>query len=253
VVVVTSAQIDAWLGAFVWPFLRILAFFAAAPLVRDASIPTRVKVGLAVCIAIVVAPTLPENAVAIDSARAPLVAVHQVLIGVALAWVLRVVFAAVELAGELVGLQMGLAFGGFIDPQSGGQAQIVGSFLGLLAMLVFLAMDGHLTMIAALARSFDLLPVGADPGTMLDAGHLAALGGELFALGLQLAAAPAATVLLVNVSLGVLARSAPQLNVFAVGFPATLLVGFFALAASLGGFLAAVQAALDSALAGMLR
>lgn len=245
----TSAEIDAWLAAFLWPFLRVAAVIGAAPLLRDAGVPARVKVGLAALVTLVIVPTLPAPAVTLAGPQAPLVAAQQVLIGIALAWSLRIVFAAVETAGELIGLQMGLSFGGFIDPQSGAQAPIVGGFLGLLATLVFLGMDGHLMMIAALAQSFAVVPIGAPTGPITDPARLAALGGAIFALGLKLAAAPAATLLLVNLSLGVLARSAPQLNVFAVGFPATLLVGFVALLAALRVFLPGIEAALENALA----
>ncbi len=248
----TSAQLDAWVAAFVWPFLRVLAFIGTAPLLHDRAVPARVKVGLAAAVAAAIAPSLPAAPASLSAPGALLLIAQQVLIGVALGWSLRIVFAAVELAGDLVGLQMGLAFAGFIDPASGHPSPMVGSFLALLATLIFLAIDGHLVMIAALGESFRAVPVGAEGAPLTDPARLVATGATLFRIGLELALPALVTMLLVNLALGVLARAAPQLNVFAVGFPATLLVGFAALAAALAAFGPAVTAALEAAVAAML-
>jgi flagellar biosynthesis protein FliR len=253
VITLTSAQIETWIAAFIWPFCRIVALLSTAPILHDQTVAARLKIGLALAITVLVAPTLPSPPASISAATAPFVLVQQVLIGAALGFAMRIVFAAVELAGDQIGLQMGLSFAGFIDPQSGAPAPLLGSFLGLLAALVYLSLNGHLHLIAALVESFAIWPVAPAATATLNLAQLVAWGGELFRLGLQLALPVLATMLLVNLALGVLARSAPQLNVFAVGFPATLLAGFALIAALLPLFGPAFQRALESGLVLLLR
>ncbi len=251
-ITVTSAALEGWIAALLWPFVRILALLATAPVLHDKAVPRRVKIGLALAVAVLVAPLLPPPPVGLSSPDAVGVLAEQVLLGAALGFAMRIVFAAVELAGEMIGLQMGLSFAGFIDPQSGNPVPLVSSFLGLIASLVFLAVNGHLMLIAAVTESFAVWPVGA-AGAKIDLPRMAAWGGEVFRLGLQLSLPVLATLLLVNLALGVLARAAPQLNLLAVGFPATLLAGFLLLAAMLPVFVPALQRALEASLQMMLR
>jgi flagellar biosynthetic protein FliR len=253
VIAFTSAQIDAWIAALAWPFVRILALLATAPILHDRTVPARLKIGLAFAITVLVAPTLPASPVGIGSPGALAALAQQLAVGAALGFAMRVVFAAVEVAGEQIGLQMGLSFGGFIDPQSGAQSPLLGSFLGLVAAFLYLSLDGHLHLVAVLVESFSVWPVAPQPSPALDPLRLAAWGGEVFRLGLHLALPVLATLLLVNLALGVLARSAPQLNIFAVGFPATLLAGFALVAAALPLFGPAFQRALEGALQALLR
>jgi flagellar biosynthetic protein FliR len=133
----------------------------------------------------------------------------------------------------MIGLQMGLSFATFVDPQNSNQSPLVGSFLAMVAMLLFLAIDGHLLLLAALYDSFEIIPVGAGALSKFRWEHLALLGTQLFSLGLQIALPVLSTMLLVNMSLGVMARAAPQLNLFSVGFPLTLATGTLLLAAFL--------------------
>jgi flagellar biosynthetic protein FliR len=159
---------------------------------------------------------------------------QQTLIGIAMGLVLRVVFAALDLMGEIISLQMGLSFATFFDPVAGGQTAVVGEFLTLIATLVFLSLNGHLLMIDALARSFEWLPVSA---TLPHKGGwliLARFGASIFASGLLMALPVVTALLITNIALGVLTRAAPQLNLFAIGFPITLTVGFGVLLLALG-------------------
>lgn len=148
--------------------------------------------------------------------------------------VLRVVFAALDLMGEIISLQMGLSFATFFDPIAGGQTAVVGEFLTLLATLVLLSLNGHLLMLDALARSFEWLPVSATlphrGGWMI----LVRFGASIFASGLLMALPVVTALLITNIALGVLTRAAPQLNLFAIGFPITLTVGFGVLLLTLG-------------------
>lgn len=224
---VTSAQLEGWLALLAFPMARILGFVGAAPVFGNNAVPRRIKlvVGLAVTMGVmpVVTATPPE---AIDSWAGILILFQQTLIGIAMGLVLRVVFAALDLMGEIISLQMGLSFATFFDPVAGGQTAVVGEFLTLIATLVFLSLNGHLLMIDALARSFEWLPVSA---TLPHKGGwlvLARFGASIFASGLLMALPVVTALLITNIALGVLTRAAPQLNLFAIGFPITLTVGF---------------------------
>jgi len=234
---VTSAQLDVWLAAFLWPFTRILALLASAPLAGNQKYPAQAKVGLAVLITIVVAPLLPPlPAVAPDSAAGLAILVQQLVIGLAMGFAMRLVFTAVEMAGELIGLQMGLGFATLYDPQNSTQMPVVGQFLGLIAALAFLAANGHLVVLSVLADSFNVMPIGASvlgPGAWKT---LASWGGSIMYAALLLSLPLIAVLLTVNLALGVLSRAAPQLNIFAVGFPVTLMIGFGALLACMPYF-----------------
>ena len=169
------------------------------------------------------------------------------VIGLAMGFALRLVFTAVEMAGDLIGLQMGLGFAMFYDPGDVQHTPIVGQFMSLLATLTFLAINGHLLVISTLAESFRALPIGHAP---LQGGFFQALaqhGAIVFVAGLQLALPLIVTLLVVNLSLGVLTRAAPQLNIFAVGFPVTLAIGFAALVLTLPYFGPLFERTLDEA------
>lgn len=224
---VTGGQLEAWIAAWLWPFVRVLALFSAAPLFYHSSVPVRVKVALAMVITIVVAPSLPPIPAAADAGW---LLVQQLAIGIGIGLALQLMFAAFEVAGDLLGLQMGLSFASFVDPQNAQHSPLLGSFLVLLATLVFLGMNGHLLMIAGISESFRVIPIGSQGPSFADWKGLALLGSEMFRVGLHMALPVLVTLLLMNLALGILSRAAPQLNLLAVGFPATLLVGLTGLA-----------------------
>lgn len=223
---VTTAQLNAWLVLFLWPFARILALVAVAPITGNAQFPTIAKIGFALVLTVLVAPGLPLPAVDPGSGAGLLLLARETALGIAMGLAMRVVFAGVATAGDVIGLQMGLGFAQFYDAQSGGQTPVVGQFLGLLASLTFLSLNGHLVMLATLIDSFRAVPVEAAPGQWL---ALAEAGGMVMRAALLLSLPLIATLLVVNTALGVLARAAPQLNIFAIGFPVTLIAGFVAL------------------------
>lgn len=228
---VTSAQLSAWLGAFIWPFFRILALVGSAPILGNPSIPVRVKVGFSVVLTLVLAPILGGMpAVEPGSAIGLLILAQQIVIGVAIGFTMRMIFTAVEMAGNIAGMQMGLGFATFFDPQNAAQVPVVGQLLGLLATLLFLAMNGHLYVIEVLVQSFQVLPVSPPPFSATGWRVLAGWGGEIFLAGLLLAMPIMAALLITNLALGIMTRAAPQLNVFSVGFPITLAAGFVVLA-----------------------
>ncbi len=231
---VTYEQLSGLIAAFLWPLARVAALIGTAPILGNIGVPMRVKALLAIAVTIALAP-LAEAPPAVDpwSGAGLAILMQQMLIGAAMGMAIRLVFSMVDVAGEIAALQMGLGFATFFDPQHGAHTPVIAQFLGLLGSLIFLGMNGHLMMLATLAESFRLLPPGAplpQAGTWLSLVHW---GGSIFASGLMLALPVIAALLITNVALGILTRAAPQLNLFAVGFPVTILVGLLALAFSL--------------------
>ena len=225
-----TADVGAWVGSVVWPFLRISAMFAVSPILSARMVPVRIRLLLALAVASLLVPLIP-SASGIDpmSAEGFLVSIHQVMIGLAMGFILQLVFAALAIAGESVALSMGLGFASMVDPQNGIQVPIVSSYYVIVATLLFLVLNGHLALIGVLADSFYSLPVGIDGVARESLWHLGQWGSRMF-MGALLIALPALTsMLLVNLAFGVITRAAPQLNIFAVGFPVTLLLGFVVL------------------------
>lgn len=222
----TEAQLIGWLSPVLWPFVRVLALFSAMPVLGQRAVPARVRVALAFLIVVAAQASLPPMpALALDSPLAFTLIAQNVLIGVTLGFAVRIVFAAVEFAGELVGLQMGLNYAGFFDPASGGQGTATARLFGTTIAFVFIAINAHLLVVAAVVQSFSAFPVGQAPFEFLRALQPQTWGAEVFAIGLWIALPLVGMLLFVNLVLGIISRVASQMNVFAIGFPITLGVG----------------------------
>jgi flagellar biosynthetic protein FliR len=222
----TEAQVVAWITPILWPFLRVLALFGSLPVIGQRSVPMRTRVALAFLIAFCAQASLPPVApIPLDSAVTFLVVLQQLIIGVSLGFAVRIVFAAVEFAGELVGLQMGLNFAGFFDPATGGQTTAVSRFFGVSVSWLFIVSGGHLLVIAGVVHSFESFPVGPEPFAFLRAVQPQQWASEVFRVGLWIALPLVAMLLFVNLVLGITSRVAQQLNLFAIGFPITMGVG----------------------------
>ena len=222
----TEAQVLEWISPLLWPFLRILALFSALPVMGQRNVPMRLRVALAFLIALCAQATLPSMPVIpLDSGPAMLAIVQQLLIGVSLGFAVRIVFAAIELAGEIVGLQMGLNFAGFFNPMTGGEATATSRFFGITVSWLFIVTGGHLMLIAAVVQSFQAFPVGPEPFAFLRAVQPQVWGAEVFRLGLWIALPMIAMLLFVSFVLGIISRVAQQMNIFAIGFPITVSVG----------------------------
>ena len=231
----SEAQLLAWINPILWPFIRTLALFAGMPVFSQRQVPTRVRIGLALFIAVAVQPSLPAMPVIpLDSLPQLLTAVaQQLLIGLAMGFAVRVVFAALEFAGELIGLQMGLNFAGFFDPSTGSQGTSSSRFLGSMVAFLFVAINGHLMLINSLVESFQAFPVGEEPFRFLRVAQPQVWGAEIFRMGLWIALPLITMLMFVNLVLGIISRVAPQLNVFSVGFPLTVSIGLVGLVATL--------------------
>lgn len=230
----TEAQIMAWVTPVFWPFLRILAVFTSAPVFSARSVTTRVRVGLAFLVALCAQAGLPEQPIiSLNDSRAMGVVVQQVAIGLSIGLAARIVFAAVEMAGELIGLQMGLNFAGFFDPATSSQSSTVGRFFGNTTMLLFVVMNGHLLLLQAVVASFNTFPIGDGTMEALHRMRLHELGAVVFSYGLWIALPLVAILLFINIVLGFVSRIAPQMNAFAIGFPLTLSAGLTGMAFTL--------------------
>lgn len=241
-----AGLIDAWLAGYLLPFIRVLALFTAAPLFSARALPVRVRVATAAAIALVCAPLAPvPPGLTLASATGLGLVAQQVAIGLAVGFSVRLMFAAIELAGEVIGLQMGLSFAGFINPQGGSQPAVA-SWLNALAMLAFLSLNAHLLVLDALLATFRSMPIGPLSMQALAGLRLEQLGADVFRLGLSLALPAIALMMLVNLALGFASRIAPQMSIFSVGFPVTLLAGISLLAGSTGHLGEAIAQALPT-------
>ena len=240
----SQGQLDLWLASGLLPFIRILALFSAAPLLSHKGFPPRARVALAAAIAFIVSPyaNVPAGLTLASASGFGLV-VQQVAIGLALGFAARLLFAVFEIAGEFIGLQMGFSFAGFFDP-AGGSESAVGSWLNTLAMMLFIALNAHLVLIDALIGTFTSFPIAADPFSSFTQLRLDKLGSEVFRLALSLALPATMLLLFVNLVLGFTSRVAPQLSIFSVGFPVTLLAGLVVLALGTDHLLAPMEEAL---------
>lgn len=230
----TSAQLYTLVAAYLWPMTRILGMMALAPLYNNGQIPARVKIGLSFLLAMVVAPSIPAGP-AMDpmSMAGLLILAQQLVIGLAMGLAMRMAFAGAEMAGTVTGLTMGLGFATFFDPQSEGQTSAISQFFALLMIMVYLAANIHLVVLSTLIDSFTSMPISAHPFEGGRLQMLVAWGGRIFSSGLQLSLPLVAALLITNLALGILTRAAPQLNIFGIGFPVTMGVGFIMIALSL--------------------
>lgn len=230
----SEAQIVAWISPLLWPFLRVLALFSVAPVFSMRVIPVRAKIGLAFLVAVCAQEMLAGQAnISINQPQALGAVAQQVMVGLALGFAVRIVFSTIELAGEIIGLQMGLNFASFFDPSSNAQVSAVAKFFGNMATLLFIALNGHLMVLMAVIKSFEVFPVDGNFLVALGQMRIFDLGATLFSSALWIALPMIALLLFVNLSLGVISRVAPQMNIYAVGFPVTLTVGLLGITATL--------------------
>jgi flagellar biosynthetic protein FliR len=231
---VTSVQLLSWIAAFIWPLSRVLGLISIAPPFSNGRVPVRIKLMLGIFISVLITPNVPALP-AMDPMSLPglLILVQQMIIGLAMGTVMRVMFAVVEMAGQMVSMTMGLGFAAFFDPMSQGQTAAISQVFSLLATLIFLAVNGHLVVISVLSDSFVTLPISAQPMSLEGIRHMVDWCAIIFSMGLQLSMPLLGVLLVTNLALGVLSRAAPQLNLFGIGFPITLATGFIMIAVSL--------------------
>ena len=238
-----------WVSRMWWPVLRVGGFVLAAPIASAGVVPGLVKVVLTLSLAFLLGPLIQVPAgLSIFSAAGMLAAVLELLIGVAIGMVMQVAFEALVFAGQSISLTMGLGFATLVDPQRGAQVPVLGQLFMIFGTLTYLAINGHLMLLGALAQSFHTLPIGA---ANVDKNFLLSVvlwGARVFDTGLLIALPAVIALVIVNLALGVVTRAAPQLNLFGIGFTITLLSGFFVLIAGLDGIMSGISSLINSAL-----
>ncbi|HEY2388654.1 MAG TPA: flagellar biosynthetic protein FliR [Candidatus Binatia bacterium] len=222
---------------FMLALARVGGLMIMAPILGSRVAPVRVRAALAFFLAIAMLPAVPAEAAGALAMDAGAVRVGgalalEVAIGFTVGLVAEFVFSGVQVAGQLAGVQMGLGISSLIDPQTQDHLTALSQWQNLLALLVFLAIDGHHLLIRAVAQSFTLLPIGGGFPAADGLGRVLVLASGIFVIALKVAAPVMVMLLLVNGAMGVLAKLIPQLNVFIVGFPLNVGVGLFMLAAS---------------------
>lgn len=234
-------ELIAYLASFVWPFMRVSSMFISVPVLSNNSVPARLRVMLSLLITFVLIPTLPKMpSVELFSYEGWLVTVQQLILGISTGFILQMVFSIMLFAGQSIAYGMGLGFASLVDPATGVQTPVIAQLFVISSSLLFLAVDGHLLLIEMLAQSFVTLPVSAVGMDTADLWHIIAWSSQIFAGGMLLALPIIATLLFVNISFGIASKAAPQLQLFGVGFPITILLGmvliWIGLATLLEGF-----------------
>jgi len=223
------------LAIYIWPFVRIGAFLMVMPLIGGSFTPVRVRLLLAIVLTIAIAPTVPAIATEeVLSVAGLVMMIQEIGIGVSMGFLVQLVFDAIALGGQVIGMTMGLGFAVFLDRARGVSVPVLGQLFLMLAMLVFLSLDGHLAMIRLLAESFRAWPMSEGGLTLPILSELLMWTGQLFVFALKIALPAITALLVVNLSFGIMSRAAPTLNLFAVGFPVAMLLGFTVIFLNMG-------------------
>lgn len=234
---------------YLWPLIRISALLMVLPALGGAFVPARVRVLLALAMSALIAPVVPLPPTERFLEPAIVVTIfHEILIGVAIGFSVQLIFDAVVFGAQAIAMSMGLGFAVLVDSARGVNVPVLSQLFLMLTTLVFLALDGHLVMIQVLADSFTSLPVGSGGLTRDGIGGLLAWSAYLFVGALQIALPGITALLIVNLAFGVMSRAAPTLNLFAVGFPVSMMLGFLVLFLSLDSLTSGFESLLGQSL-----
>jgi len=246
----TEQELLAMLASFIWPFMRISSMFISVPVFSVKSLPAKIRVLASFLITLVVVPVIPDIApIHIFSYQGFLVTVHQIVIGLSTGFVLQMVFAVMLVGGQSIAYSMGLGFSSMVDPATGVQVPVIAQVFVVSSSLMFLAVNGHLLLIEMLVASFTTLPIATVGFSLSDIWSIVAWSSQMFTGGLLLAMPIVAALLFVNISFGVAARAAPQLQIFGVGFPITIMIGMVLIWVTIGSTLDVFSDVLTSAFA----
>ena len=236
--IISEEQLSQFIGTYIWPMLRISAFYFAVPVIGARTVPARLRIILTLFTTILIAPVLPAAPItSLLSMQGFVMVIQEVLIGLALGFCMQVVMHVFILAGQFMAMKMGLGFAAMNDPSSGVSVTILSQFYLLLSTLLFLSTNGHLVVLQLLIDRFATFPIGGDGMNSAHFSTIVDMGSWLFSAGLLVTLPLFTSLMIVNMSFGVMSRSAPQLNVFTVGFPITLIFGFILMWFTLANFL----------------
>lgn len=240
--VIADAQIAAFIQQYLLPLFRIAALFMVMPIIGSRTVTARVRLALALLVTVIVVPMLPPLPVVKSLSLATLlIVVQEVAIGVMTGFVFQIVFQVFVLSGQFMAMKMGLGFASMNDPTNGVQTTVLSQFFLMLVTVVFVSVDGHVVLINLLVESFTTLPPGAWGLSADMFMQVVTLGSWMFSAALVFALPILTSLLFVNISFGVMSRAAPQLNIFAVGFPFTLVVGLILIWIGLSNFMPAFE------------
>ncbi|MCM2678979.1 flagellar biosynthetic protein FliR [Echinimonas agarilytica] len=226
-----------FLAGLLWPLARISSTLASMTLLSSQNLSMRVRMGLAVAITVAVQPILPPMPdVDMFSLGGMIITMQEMLIGFSVGIASQLLIASFVLAGQIIGMQTSLGFANMVDPINGQQVPAVGQFYLLLASLVFLSFDGHIALIYMVVQSFNSLPVGLTSMSEVNYSAMVEWGGWMYTMALSMSLSAVVALLLINFSFGVMTRAAPQLNIFAIGFPITMLSGLLIIWLTVGNF-----------------
>jgi len=230
-------EVQQTLNQFMWPFVRISALIMTMSVFGARTIPNPAKLGLAILITILLMPGLPATQkIEVLSGTGFVTVLSQLGIGIAMGLATRMLFETFVIGGQMVAMQTGLGFASLVDPSNGVQVPILGQFFLMLVTLIFLAVDGQLLIIRIVAESFHSFPI-SDTGLPQQAiWSFVEFAKWMFAGAVMMAISAALALLIVNLTFGVLTKAAPQLNIFAIGFPISMVTGLLIIWLTLGGF-----------------
>ncbi len=223
---------------FLLVFIRTLSMFATAPLYGNKAIPSQVKVWAAAGVAFALFPMVAANtgSISLDLGAIILMAIEEVIVGSAIGFTMGIIFMGVDYAGEILGIEMGLSISSLIDQQSGVNVAVIGQFEAIVAVFIFIILNGHLFLLQALQMSYTAVPVSGMKLTGSAVDLFVSLSGMVFVTAIKIGAPVIVSLFLTDVVLGIMARMVPQVNVFFVGMPITVGVGVVILIASLPFF-----------------
>jgi flagellar biosynthetic protein FliR len=223
---ITSAQLDAFIAFIIWPMTRLIGLFLIDPFLSAKNIPKKWKIAFILWLSLLIAPVIPPIPnIPLVSAAGFSITVQQLLIGLCMGAFLKILFAAVEISGVIMGMQMGLGFAMFFDLQHAAPIPLPSRLMSTFFFLLFLVFDGHHIMLELLVKSFEQIPIGASI-TLDHIGFVIEWSAKIFYWGVWLAMPMIGSLLLTNMAMGIMTRAAPQFNIFSFGFPLTLMIGF---------------------------
>jgi flagellar biosynthetic protein FliR len=224
-VTVSLAQLSSWISQYFWPFVRIAGCLMVAPIFGTQTVPRRTRIVISAAITLLVAPLIAMPKADMFSGTSLAITVQQLIIGIAMGLAMQLIFDSVIMGGQLLANSMGLSFAVNVDPLHGASTPVLGQFYTIIIALTFLALNGHLILIEAIVESFKSLPVGTSGLGNDGLWAFVHFGTVLFSGALMIALPGLTALLIVNIAFGLMSRAAPTLNLFAVGFPASLALG----------------------------
>ena len=229
------ADIGQWLGSFWWPFVRITTTLWVMPITGDQRVPPLIRLILGLLITALIVTMVPSSPSIVAFSLASLVlTVEQLLFGLLFGLCIQILFNVMTMAGQILSMQAGLAMATMNDPSSGSSSPIISQLMLVFSCLLFLGLNGHLVAIEVVIRSFQTWPVGSS-FYLFDLSRVIGLFGWSFGAALMLVFPAVISMLMVNLTFGVMNRTTPSLNIISLGFPMTMLLGLYSLSMSVGG------------------